>query len=523
VKILNILTRFFRARASALPARASGARNPQQAHGPQLPVSPAPRAQERSARDRAAPASGMPFLAADPSLPQLEVAGDPELMRDVFQRHLRPLGEKVYQVRECRIGRVRHQQAKRCILQYNLRLEEPDTGCERSQLVSGVIYAGAPPESILEMLRQPDPEPDSERGNADAFPLFAPFSYISDLEMLVQVFPYDHMLPALPLIMEGPSPELEPLLLARFGPGEWQTETWDIETIRYHTEVRATLRLTMRAQDAASGRAEERRFYAKVYRNEKEGEQTYQVIQALWEKASAEGGGGGFTVGRPIAYLSGLQTLLQEEFPGTSLKGIILRRQGSEVTSAVRKAARSLATLHLDHVPVARRRFLIDEAAELEKREKLLQQACPHLRQEIKEIVGAVISGVGEVPLVPTHCDLNLEHILLDGDRLALVDLDMFAEADPIQDVVRILAHLAFMSLHGRLPRERAWTLAQTFAEEYFAHVPEAWRTHLPIYYAGAILDKAALTTRGGAPDSWSDKVEVLVKEAKDSLAGRVW
>ena len=38
----------------------------------------------------------------DPTLAQVEVAKDPELMREDLQRHLRPLGEETYQVRECR-------------------------------------------------------------------------------------------------------------------------------------------------------------------------------------------------------------------------------------------------------------------------------------------------------------------------------------------------------------------------------------------------------------------------------------
>ena len=121
----------------------------------------------------------------------------------------------------------------------------------------------------------------------------------------------------------------------------------------------------------------------------------------------------------------------------------------------MRKAAPSLATIHLDHVPVPRRRLLIDEAADLERRENPLQQVCTHLRQEIKKIVGAVTFGLGEVPFAPTYCDLDLEPILLDGDRSALVDLDLFAKADPIQDGLRNLASFAVMPLHGFLPHER--------------------------------------------------------------------
>ena len=150
-------------------------------------------------------------------MPQLEVAKDPELMREVFQRHLRPLSERIYEVRECRIFRVRHRQGKRCILEYTLRLEELDTGHERSERVTGVMYAQGHTRTLWEKGQLSDPG----REIPGASPPFVPFSYIPELEMLVQVFPYDHLLPALPSLISGPSPELEPLLLARFGPGDW--------------------------------------------------------------------------------------------------------------------------------------------------------------------------------------------------------------------------------------------------------------------------------------------------------------
>ena len=52
---------------------------------------------------------------------------------------------------------------------------------------------------------------------------FEPFFFIPELEMLVQVFPYDHQLPSLPILMAGPPPTLEPLVLARFGEGDRRT------------------------------------------------------------------------------------------------------------------------------------------------------------------------------------------------------------------------------------------------------------------------------------------------------------
>jgi hypothetical protein len=364
--------------------------------------------------------------------------------------------------------------------------------------------------------RQSDPEreiPDASQT------FFEPFSYIPELKMLVQVFPYDHRLASLPLLMEGPPPELEPLLLERFGPGDWRVEAWDVEPLKYLAELRATFRLTAQARDAASGRTEERRFYAKVYHDEEVGEQTYQVLRALWDKAGAEGAG--FTGGKPITYLGSLRVLVQEEAPGTPLGEVLFRRD--EAVPAVRKVARALAALHLGRVVAPLRRYpLQKEVALLQRRGELLRLACPHLGPEIEEIVGAVIEGLEEVSPAPTHCDLKLDHVLLDGDDLTLLDFDVFAGADPILDVASISARIVSMPLSSPFPHERAQTLARTFAEEYFARAPKTWRARLPFHYAGAVLRVASGIFSVRVP-GWPDKIETLLGEAQDSLEGRVW
>lgn len=468
------------------------------------------------ARDRG-DSAGDRVLPVDPNLPQLEVAGDSGLMQEVFEGHLRSLDGKTYPIRECRIFHTRYRQGARCVVHYALSFEEPDTGRWLKQRVTGVMFAGRQTRRIWKKLRRSD----SGRGIPGAPPALEPFSYIPDLDMLVQVFPYDYELPALPLLMAGPTPELGSLLLARFGPGDWREEVWDIEPIRYQAGSRATLRLTGRARDSVTDRTEERRFYAKIYQAEEKGEQTYQVMRALWDKASA--GGEGFTVGRPIAYLSDLRTLVQEEAPGATLRDVLIRED--EATPAVRRAARALATLHLDHLPTPQHRHLQDQIYDLEKRVELLRRACPHLGPEIEEVAGAVVAGLEEGPLAPTHCDLSLGHILLDGDRLSLLDLDAFAEADPILDVANVLSQLAVMPLMIRrslLSEERARTAARIFVEEYFACVPKTWRDRLPPRYAFALLKRATGMYKSQTPD-WPNKIEGLITEAKDALAGRIW
>jgi hypothetical protein len=391
---------------------------------------------------------------------------------------------------------------------------EPDTGRERDVQVTGLIYAEKDKaEQTWRKLKATDPQ----QGIPDGWLTFEPVSFVPELGMLVQVFPYDHRLPTLPVLAAGPPPELEPVLLGRFGPGDWRVEVWNTEPVRY-LDRGVVLRYTARARNAGTGIRREKSFYAKVHRNKK-GEQTYQALRALWRRTSTNGEG--FTVARPLAYLSDLRALILEEAPGTPLDEILLG--DGDTTAALRRVARALAAFNQGDAPATTRRYLLaDHAAYLERAASVLRRGCPHLRLEVESIIEGVLAGLQEVPLRPTHRDLKADHIFLDGDRTTFIDLDMFANADPVLDPARLLTRLAAMPALLPIPRQRARAAAREFAEEYFAHVPGSWQERLPFHYAGTLLKTADGFFRRQAPD-WPDRIAGLLEEARDSLAGKVW
>jgi hypothetical protein len=452
-------------------------------------------------------------FAADPSFPQLEIATDPALMKETFRTHLRPVGGKVYHIEDCRLVRLRYRQDSRRFLLYTLRLVEPDTGRERDVQVTGIIYAQKDKaEQAWRKLKATDPQQEIP----DGWLTFEPVSFVPELGMLVQVFPYDRRLPTLPLVMAGPPSELEPVLVGRFGPGDWSVQAWNIEPVRYRDQG-AVLRYSAKGRNAATGRRSEKRFYAKVYRHE-EGEQTYQALRALRSQDGANGEG--FSVVRPLAYLSDLRALILEEAPGSTLEEILLGER--DTNDAVRRAARALAAFNQGDAPATTRRHLLaDEVAVLERSGRVLGWACPHLRVEVESIIEGVLAGLEEVPLGPTHRHLSPDHIFVDGERTTFIDLDSFAKADPVLDPAHLLARLAMPALF-RVPLERTHTAAREFAEEYFAHVPGGWQERLPFHYAGTLLKVAHGFFRRQVPD-WQSKIATLLEEARASLAGRVW
>ncbi len=453
-----------------------------------------------------------------PTFPHLDTLRDPDQMRGVFQHHLLPAANPAYVIESCAVDFVR-QAANRCLLQYTLQLRESGTGRLHSQVVTGVTYDADRGLRILQRVRQFGPRATIPA----AGPVLPAVAYVPELQMLVQVFPYDHRLPALARIVTVPPPELASALLAELGPGDWRIEAWEAKTVRYRVDMRAMVRLDVQAREAASERTAQRRVYTKIYREAEEGERAHAMQRVLWERTSADDVG--FVVARPGAYLNGLRTLLLDEVTGTRLLDIL--RHEDDVLPVVRRVARAVAALHQlpgDEVFAARARPPRDELARLEVLSGKLRAAVPDLEQTIAEVVGVIAASFADVPSAPTHFDLKPGHIVLDGDRVGLLDFDKLVAADPMVDVTALMTHLRKERSHSQRRHGGTDAIARAFAEEYFAHVPAAWGERFPASRAMALLLEA--TASGGALRGRAEKpgrpgrIAVLVQEAHDAAVG---
>src|SRR5207249_4391111 len=224
---------------------------------------------------------------ADPDFPQLKIATDPALMLGIFREHLKPVAGKSYHLEECIPCRFRcRQSGSRCVLQYILRFVETGIGCPIQQWVTGVLYEqNGQAEWLYREMRASDPHPEIP----EPWLTFEPLSFIPELQMLVEVFPYDHKLPNLAKVLGRGLRALERQFLARFGPGQWLVEQRHLEPTRYRTELGAALKYTLQARDAVTGKSQTRRCYCKVYRNE-HGAGTFQLLRSLSDQSDRSDG-----------------------------------------------------------------------------------------------------------------------------------------------------------------------------------------------------------------------------------------
>ena len=380
-------------------------------------------------------------------------------MLAIFREHLRPVAGDAVEIVDCAPFRFRCRQSDaRCVLQYTLRMEEPGTGRRWDQWVTGLLYAepGEAERMWRALCEGGAPE------IPEAWGALEPVGFIPALDMVVEVFPYDRRLPQLSRVMNGAMRDLEPLLLARLGPGRWQAGEPAIAPSRYRTELGAVLRAALPARETGSGRRETVACYLKVYRNER-GRETFELLRSWAE--GARPGRRPYALVRPIAYLSELRTLVLEEAPGTSLRDLLL--EARDPVASMRTVARAVAAFHEDDLEVSRRYSLADHRDDLRRATSLVLWACPEKRAKIGGVAAVVEHALEDVPPAPIHRDLTPDHVFLSGEHVTFVDADSIALGDPLRDPALLLAHIAGRVGLEALTPEHAHAVAVAFGEEY--------------------------------------------------------
>src|SRR5437762_9682062 len=329
---------------------------------------------------------------ADPDFPQLAIASDPQRMLELFRRHHEPAAGKRYRIEDCVPLRFRcRQSTARGVLQYTLHLLEPGTGRRCDQGVTGLWYAQ---KGMARRLWREMQATDPSQGIPDDWLTFRPVGFIPDLEMVVQVFPYDRKLRNLGLVLGGALRDLEPQLLARLAPGEWRVTERTMAPTRYRTELGAALNYTLHACDAATGRAATLRCFVKVYRND-HGEHTFELLQSLGQRV--ERGEVPYSVVRPVAYRADLRNLVLDEAPGTALQRLL--RGGHDATNALRIAARAAAAFNQDDLGGANvaESPLAVQLEELRRGASIVEWARPGLAGQVRAVTAPRAARPGEV------------------------------------------------------------------------------------------------------------------------------
>ena len=203
--------------------------------------------------------------------------------------------------------------------------------------------------------------------------------------------------------------------------------------------------------------------------------------------------------------------LTQSRAPGVPLRPC-LSTAGRQRTLAM--AARALAALHGSGVPLGPATGMRDHVADLIHPDPdQMARAVPDLASRLAALTRGLRhwTPAAPSPVVPIHRDCHPRQMLLEGDRVWLVDWDLAARGDAALDVanfaVYLQTHLA----------TRAEAAAAAFLDAYAAHRPLS-AAHVAACTAFTRLRLAVKQWRLRRPD-WRRRAARLLDDAERALS----
>jgi thiamine kinase-like enzyme len=174
---------------------------------------------------------------------------------------------------------------------------------------------------------------------------------------------------------------------------------------------------------------------------------SYEVQQALRQAGFREDSADGIAVPEPLGIIPKWQMWIQRKVSGTVATQLLLEPNGSMLAKRIAEAAHKL---HQTYVPTRRRHTISDELKILHERLPLVLQDYPQWHARIERVLAAC-QQLGQITPEPKRCgihrDFYPDQVIVDGDRIYLIDLDLYCESNPAIDIGNFIAHIKEQSL----------------------------------------------------------------------------
>lgn len=199
----------------------------------------------------------------------------------------------------------------------------------------------------------------------------------------------------------------------------------------------------------------------------------------------------GIHVPEPLGAVPDLGLWLQREVPGRPLQAMLGEPRA---VHACTRAAAALAKLHRQPPGEARLWTVADELAVLDQRLPALAAARPDLADRVERLRARCQAAAARLPeAVATgiHRDFYPEQLIVDGEVVHLVDLDLYSLGDPALDAGNFLAHLIEAAIRTFGDPGGADPLVAAFRERFLAASPAVAADSVSIF---TLLSLARLT-----------------------------
>jgi hypothetical protein len=222
----------------------------------------------------------------------------------------------------------------------------------------------------------------------------------------------------------------------------------------------------------------------------------YRQLRAIWDAGFSSSSPDGISVPEPLGTVPALQMWLQRRVPGTVATEVLCGPRGIPLAERIAEAAHKL---HTCGVAPEKRHTMADELRILVRCLNDVADAHPELTARVHRLIDMCVRLGGSLPS-PAYCsshrDFYGDQVLVSGHRLAVIDFDLFCEADPGLDMGNFLGHVTEHAFRRFANADALSWIERRLEDHFVLRAGEHVRQAVRVYAALTIARHVYLSTR---------------------------
>jgi len=218
------------------------------------------------------------------------------------------------------------------------------------------------------------------------------------------------------------------------------------------------------------GRNEEQVVLIGKSRARRFGKSGYRLLDRIWNAGFDSASPDGVSVPEPIGVVSRFQMWFQRKVPGKTATHLLGHSNGVQLA---RRIAEAIHKLHRADIPSERTHRMDDELRILDECLVKVKELKPGLIPRLESVLRASRELGRSLP-APHACGIHRDfypsQVIVDQERIYLIDFDLFCLGDPGLDVGNFIGHMIEQSLREN-GDPQAWIKQQEALEERFVEL----------------------------------------------------
>ncbi len=237
---------------------------------------------------------------------------------------------------------------------------------------------------------------------------------------------------------------------------------------------------------------------------------------------AADGGMLNFRVPRILAHSPAKRTVVMEGLPGVCLTE---RMKTAEDPAVFALVGGALAGFHRSGIRASDLWVPEKELSSLHTAMSEVRVALPPLASRLDEVLGRIAHRKQSLVFNERsviHGNLFGDQILIDSDRVGIVDWDDLSEGDPLYDLGRLVAHFIFLAEREYVDQAMAASCLRRLIDGYAqaAEKPVVWN-RFSWHISVALLMRAKISSLRTLHPGWGEDISMAIREAGLILDGR--